>query len=80
MHDVIPLVDLGVQHAQIAEEIAEGWDRVVASGGFILGEEVDAFERAFASASGVDHLSGWGTARMHSNWRYASSVSTWATR
>jgi dTDP-3-amino-3,4,6-trideoxy-alpha-D-glucose transaminase len=36
-------------------------DRVVASGWFILGPEVDAFEREFAAAAGARHAVGVGT-------------------
>ena len=36
-------------------------DRVMASGWFILGPEVDAFEKEFAAASGVPHAVGVGT-------------------
>lgn len=33
-----PLVDLGLQRAEIADEVAEGWARVIAPSNFILGE------------------------------------------
>ena len=36
-------------------------DRVIASGWFVLGPEVEAFETAFAAASGVAHAVGVGT-------------------
>ena len=36
-------------------------DRVIASGWFVLGPEVDAFEAEFAAASGVPHAVGVGT-------------------
>ena len=35
--------------------IREAVDRVLASGQFVLGPEVEAFERAFAQAIGVEH-------------------------
>ncbi|HEX2087940.1 MAG TPA: DegT/DnrJ/EryC1/StrS family aminotransferase [Solirubrobacteraceae bacterium] len=49
----VPLVDLGRQHEQVAEEIAAGWSRVVADSAFVLGEEVAAFEAELAAACGV---------------------------
>jgi dTDP-3-amino-3,4,6-trideoxy-alpha-D-glucose transaminase len=44
-----------------AADIKAAIDRVIASGWFVLGPEVDAFESEFASASGVAHAVGVGT-------------------
>ena len=49
----IPLVDLAAQHAVIADEVAQGWQQVLARTAFIGGPEVAAFEREFAAFSGV---------------------------
>jgi dTDP-4-amino-4,6-dideoxygalactose transaminase len=49
----IPLVDLGAQHAAVADEIADGWQDVLAHTAFIGGPQVDAFEREYASYIGV---------------------------
>src|SRR5213593_262468 len=54
----IPLVDLLAQHRQVADEIARGFARVLESGSFILGPEVEAFEAAFARLSEVRHCVG----------------------
>ncbi len=54
----IPLVDLAAQHAEISEEVTQGFARVFASTAFILGPEVAAFEQAFAAACGVAHCVG----------------------
>lgn len=51
----IPLVDLGWQQAQVADEVAEGWTAVLARSAFVLGEEVERFEAAFARFCGVRH-------------------------
>lgn len=51
----VPFVDLGRQHAQIAEGLQAAFTRVLARGSFTLGEEVEAFEREFASYVGVAH-------------------------
>jgi len=56
----IPLVDLSVQHAAIEDEVREGFDRVLASGAYILGPEVEAFESEFADYCGVGHVMGVG--------------------
>lgn len=44
-----------------AADIGAAIDRVVASGWFVLGPEVEAFEAEFAEASGVAHAVGVGT-------------------
>ncbi len=55
---VIPLVDLKAAHAEVADEIGAGFDRVLADGAFIKGAEVTAFEREFAAFCGVSHCVG----------------------
>jgi len=47
--------------AEDAADIKAAIDRVIASGWFVLGPEVEAFEREFAAASGVAHAVGVGT-------------------
>lgn len=54
----VPLVDLGLQHAQVAEEVARGWASVLERTAFVLGEEVAAFEAEFAAFTGVAHCVG----------------------
>ena len=56
--DQIPLVDLAIQHSQIADEVNEGFQRVMAEGSYVLGPEVAAFEREFAEFCGVAHCVG----------------------
>ncbi len=46
---MIPLVDLQAQYRSIKTEIDAAIQRVLASGQFVLGDEVTSFERAFAS-------------------------------
>jgi dTDP-4-amino-4,6-dideoxygalactose transaminase len=48
----IPLVDLAAQHAVIADEVARGWQEVLARTAFIGGPPVPAFEREFAAFTG----------------------------
>jgi dTDP-4-amino-4,6-dideoxygalactose transaminase len=52
---VIALNDLRPQHREIADEVREGWERVCRSGRFVLGEEVERFEEAFARYCGRRH-------------------------
>ena len=47
--------------AEDTADIKAAIDRVIASGWFVLGPEVDAFEAEFAAASGVAHAVGVGT-------------------
>jgi dTDP-4-amino-4,6-dideoxygalactose transaminase len=54
----IPLVDLRLQHAQVAGEVEAGWARVLADTAYVLGAEVAAFEREFAGYCGARHCVG----------------------
>jgi dTDP-4-amino-4,6-dideoxygalactose transaminase len=51
----IPLVDLGAQHRQVADEVARGFAGVLETTSFILGKEVKQFEEAFAAFMGTKH-------------------------
>ena len=55
---MIPLVDLPWQHQQIWPELEERIIGLMERGAFILGSEVEQFERAFASYSGTEHCIG----------------------
>jgi dTDP-3-amino-3,4,6-trideoxy-alpha-D-glucose transaminase len=54
----VPFVTLDRQHAVLAADLRAAHERVVASGRFVLGPEVDAFEREFAAACGARHCVG----------------------
>jgi dTDP-4-amino-4,6-dideoxygalactose transaminase/acetyltransferase-like isoleucine patch superfamily enzyme len=54
----VPLVDLRRQYRSIKEEIDAALLEVVASGTYILGEEVRRFEEEFASYCGTEHCVG----------------------
>jgi dTDP-4-amino-4,6-dideoxygalactose transaminase len=56
----VPLVDLSAQHAAVAEEVAAGWQEVLARTAFIGGPQVTAFEREYAQFIGVPHCVGMG--------------------
>lgn len=58
MNRQIPLIDLVAQHASLQTELNAALERVTSSGRYILGEEVEAFERAFAAYLGVGHVVG----------------------
>jgi dTDP-4-amino-4,6-dideoxygalactose transaminase len=44
----IPMIDLRAQHAELEEEISEGFSAVLASGRFVLGDAVQSFESDLA--------------------------------
>jgi dTDP-4-amino-4,6-dideoxygalactose transaminase len=54
----IPLVDLKAAHAEVEDEVRAGFDRILAATAFVGGEEVAAFERAYARFGGVRHCLG----------------------
>ncbi len=56
----IPVMSLAAQHAAMGDEIGDAVRRVLASGWFVLGAEVAAFEREFAAYCGTDHAVGCG--------------------
>jgi dTDP-4-amino-4,6-dideoxygalactose transaminase len=51
----VPFVSLAEQHAPIANELHEVFERVLQRSSFILGPEVQEFEGAFAAYLGVPH-------------------------
>jgi dTDP-3-amino-3,4,6-trideoxy-alpha-D-glucose transaminase len=54
----VPFAALDREHAQLADDLRAAFDRVVAGSSFILGEEVERFEAAWASACGTAHCVG----------------------
>jgi dTDP-4-amino-4,6-dideoxygalactose transaminase len=50
---MIPFLDLRPQHAALGDELGAAVRRVLASGQFVLGEEVERFEDQFASYCGT---------------------------
>src|SRR2546423_14320165 len=63
----VPYFDLTVQYQLLRDEIRTALDRVCNQATFILGEEVERFERAFAEYCGVKHCVGLnsGTSALH---------------
>ena len=54
----IDLIDVKAQYAPLIPEFREAFERVVASGGFIFGPEVEGFEAEAAAYLGVPHAIG----------------------
>ena len=63
----VPYFDLTEQYHDLREEIRAAIDRVCGKAAFILGEEVEQFEHAFAEYCGVKHCVGLnsGTSALH---------------
>ncbi|MET0234055.1 MAG: DegT/DnrJ/EryC1/StrS family aminotransferase [Kibdelosporangium sp.] len=55
---MIPPVDLSIQHAQVAAEVAAGWDEVFSKTAFVGGPQITEFEQAYATFSDVAHCVG----------------------
>lgn len=54
----IPLLDLAAQNGQLRHELRAAFDRVSEHNEFILGREVEAFEREIGAYLGVEHAIG----------------------
>jgi dTDP-4-amino-4,6-dideoxygalactose transaminase len=54
----VPFVNIGAQHAAIKAELLEAMGRVIDSGMYVLGAEVDELERQFAALCGVRYAVG----------------------
>ncbi|MCS6797346.1 MAG: DegT/DnrJ/EryC1/StrS family aminotransferase [Myxococcota bacterium] len=54
----VRLAELGRQHAPLRDALRDAFERVLESGRFILGAEVEAFERELAHSAGVRHAIG----------------------
>src|SRR5437016_3073153 len=56
----IPFLDLRIPHLELREELESAFHRVLESGTYILGKEVESFEAEFAAYCGVKHCVGVG--------------------
>jgi dTDP-4-amino-4,6-dideoxygalactose transaminase len=63
----VPLQDFKAEYAELRDEILPALDRVCEKAAFILGEEVEAFEREYADFCGTKHCVALanGTAALH---------------
>jgi dTDP-4-amino-4,6-dideoxygalactose transaminase len=64
---MVPFLDLKAQYRSIRSEVGPAIERAVEGCQFVLGEEVEAFEREFAAYCGVRHAMGVnsGTSALH---------------
>ena len=56
----IPFLDLRAAYLEIKEELDVAYQRVIESGRYILGNEVEAFEEEFAAYCGAPYSIGVG--------------------
>jgi dTDP-3-amino-3,4,6-trideoxy-alpha-D-glucose transaminase len=54
----VPFVALEREHAELADELRDCFDRVLTAGRFVLGEEVERFEAAWAASCRTAHCVG----------------------
>jgi dTDP-4-amino-4,6-dideoxygalactose transaminase len=54
----VPFVTLQREHAELADELRDCFDRVLTGGRFVLGDEVERFEEAWAAFCGTAHCVG----------------------
>ncbi len=54
----VPFCDLAIQHKKLEREINSSIKRVIGNSAFILGNEVDSFEREFSNYLGVSYFIG----------------------
>jgi dTDP-4-amino-4,6-dideoxygalactose transaminase len=57
----VPFIALDRAHARVEGELRDAFERVVRRSGFVLGEEVERFEHAWADACGTAHCVGVGS-------------------
>jgi len=57
---IIPFLEMKESYRELRDELDEAYHRVMESGWYILGEEVEAFEQEFSAYSGVKHCIGVG--------------------
>jgi len=57
---MIPFLDMKPAYAELKAELDAAYARVMESGWFVLGKEVDAFEREYAAFCGTQHCVGLG--------------------
>lgn len=56
----VPFLDLKAPHEELRAELCEAFERVLDSGWYVLGNEVEQFEREFADYCGAAHCVGVG--------------------
>lgn len=56
----VPFLDVGAAYRALKEELDTAYHRVMDSGWYVLGEEVETFEREFAAYCGAHHCIGVG--------------------
>src|SRR3982750_1361767 len=57
---MIPFLDMKAVYAELKPELDAAYARVMESGWFVLGKEVDAFEQEYAAFCGTRHCVGLG--------------------
>ena len=61
MSGAVPFLDLRAAYLELKQELDDAYQRVMQSGWYILGEEVERFEAEFAAHCGAEYCIGVGT-------------------
>jgi len=56
--EIVPFLDIKAPHEELKEELQAAFERVIESGWYIMGKELEAFESEFAAYCGSDHCIG----------------------
>lgn len=60
MNETIPFIDLAAAAREVSATVDDAWQRLLERGAFIGGQEVQAFEKAWAAYCGTSHAVGVG--------------------
>ena len=77
---MIPFLDLGAAYRELKPEIDAAVSRVLESGWYILGPEVEAFEAEWAAYCDAKHAVGLANGWTPSPWLYGHSISDLAMK
>ena len=70
----VPFLDVGATYASLSDEIDEAYRRVMESGWFLLGPELETFESNFAAYSGATACAAPGLLGAFICWSSASGL------
>jgi len=65
---MIPFLDMKSVYAELKSELDGAYARVMESGWYVLGKEVEAFEAEYAAFCGTKHCVGLGTGWRRWSW------------
>lgn len=76
----VPFLEVGATYTSLSDELDAAYRRVMSSGWFLLGPELEAFEADFAAYSGAPRVRASRPVWTPSSWPSACWMSVPATR